>query len=252
LATGNASRWAIGSKMEKQLGYRMSNLRLQQVFISAVIVIGSLIGYGRVRYPRIISEAGMLSLLTPAFLLLIYGAVAIWVTHQPTQVRSSALKSGTLFGLLIGTIFIVNIAVENFADIGQRAITIFTLGFMLFIFLVFAYAGWYGTRESNQLPLGILTSIWSAMIGVVIVLLFGFLINFLFTQRLEQNLQASAEYLRSGSHDLETFTFWNTLDSASSHLFEVPIIAVVLGTLGSLVSLGFSQVQKGFSYRKID
>jgi hypothetical protein len=227
----------------------MSNLLLRQGFISAVIIIGILIGYGTARYPHIVSEAGILSLLTPAFMLLIYGAVAIWVTHQPTQVRSSALKSGTLFGLLIGTIFIINISVENFADIGQQTITISTLGVMLLIFLVFAYAGWYGTKESSQLPLGILTSIWSGMIGVLIALLFGFLINFLFTQRLEQNLHASAEYLRSGSHDLETFTFWNTLDSASSHLLEVPIIAMVLGTLGSLVSLGFSQIHKSFSDR---
>jgi len=228
----------------------MSDLRLRQIFSAAIIAIGLLIGYGIIRFPRIVSEAGMFSLLMPIFMLLIYIVVAIWVTHQPTPERSRVLKSGTLFGLLIGITFIIDILVENFADSGQQAIAISTLGFMLLIFLVFAYAGWYGTKESNQLSFGILTSIWSAMIGVVIALLFGFLINFLFTQRLEQNLQASAEYLRSGSHDLETFTFWNTLDSASSHLLEAPIIALVLGTVGSLVRLGVSQHQKSFSDRK--
>jgi hypothetical protein len=225
----------------------MSNLRLRQVFISAVIVLGMLIGYGTLRYPHIVSEAGMFSLLTPAFMLLIYEVVAIRITHRPTQASSGALKSGTLFGLLVGITFIVTISVENFVDMGEQVMTISTLGFMLLIFFVFAYAGWHGTKESSKLSLGILTSIWSAMFGVVIALLFGFIINFLFTQRLEQNLQASAEYLRSGSHDLETFTFWNTLDSASSHLLEVPIIAVVLGALGSLINLGFSQLQKKFA-----
>ena len=222
----------------------MSNLHLRQGFISAVIIIGLLIGYGTIRYPLIVSEGGLFSLLTPAFMLLVYGVVAIRITHQPIQASSSTLKSGTLFGLLVGITFIFTISVENFFDIGQQAITISTLGFMLFIFLVFAYAGWHGTRESSQLPLGILSSVWSAMIGVVIALIFGFIVNFLFTQRLEQNLQASAEYLQSGSHDLETFTFWNTLDSASSHLLEAPIIAIVFGTLGSLIYLGFSQFKK--------
>ena len=222
----------------------MSNLQLRQGFISAVIIIGMLIGYGTMRYPLIVSEAGMFSLLTPVFVLLVYGVVAIRVTHRPTQASSDALKSGTLFGLLVGITFIVTISVENFVDMGEQVMTISTLGFMLLIFLVFAYAGWYGTKESSQLSLGILTSVWSAMIGVVIALLFGLIINFLFTQRLEQNLQASAEYLQSGSHDLETFTFWNTLDSASSHLLEAPIIAVVLGTLGSLIHLGFSRLQR--------
>ena len=220
---------------------------MRQGFISAIIVIGMLIGYGMLRYPLIVSEAGVLSLLTPAFILLLYGVAAIWVTHQPNQASSGALKSGTVFGLVVGITFIITIAVENFAGMSGQISTISTLGFMLLIFLIFAFAGWHGTKQSSQLSLGILASVWSAMIGVVIALLFGFTINFLFTQRLEQNLQASAEYLRSGSHDLETFTFWNTLDSASSHLLEAPIIAVVLGTLGSLMSLGFSQLQKKFA-----
>ena len=204
------------------------------------------IGYGLLRYPLIIGEAGMSSILAPAFMLLVYGVAAIRITQQPTQARSGALKSGTLFGLVVGLIFIVTISVEDFVDIGQQAITISTLGLMLLIFLVFAYAGWHGAKESSQLSIGILTSVWSAMIGVVIALLFGFMINFLFTQRLEQNLQTSAEYFRSGIHDLETFTFLNTLDSASSHLFEAPIIAAVLGALGSSMSLGFSQLRKKF------
>ena len=82
------------------------------------------------------------------------------------------------------------------------------------------------------------------MCGVVIALLFGFAINFLFGQVLEQNLQTSAEYLRSGSHDIKTFTFWNTLDSASSHLLEAPILALVFGTGGSLLELGLSRLGK--------
>jgi hypothetical protein len=216
----------------------MSNMQIRQGFILAIIVIGMLIGYGMLRYPLIVNEAGVLSLLTPAFLLLLYGVVAIIVTHKPGQARSSALKSGTVFGLLVGLTFIVTISVENFVDMDGQVSTISTLGFMLLIFLIFAHAGWHGTNESSQLSLGIFTSLWSAMIGVVIALLFGF------TQRLEQNLQASAEYLRSSSHDLETFTFWNTLDSASSHLLEAPIIAVILGTMGSLIRLGFNKLQK--------
>lgn len=222
----------------------MSSARLQQGFILGILVTGILIGYGIFHYPLIVREAGLLSLLAPVFMLLLYGVVAIRVTHEPGEARRSALKSGTIFGLLVGLTFIVTISVENFVDMKRQVSTASTLGFMLLIFLIFASAGWHGTHESRHLSLGIFTSVWSAMIGVVIALLFGFAINFLFTQRLEQNLQASAEYLRSGSRDLETFTFWNTLDSAFSHLLEAPIIAVVFGTLGSLSSLGFSQFQK--------
>jgi len=145
---------------------------------------------------------------------------------------------------MVGIAFIITIAVENFVTVSSQISAISTLGFMLLIFLFFSYAGWRGAQNSGQLGLGMFASIWSAMIGVLIALIFGFVINFLFTQRLEQTLQTSAEYFRSGSHDLETFTFWNTLDSASSHLFEAPIIAAVLGALGSFTNLGFSQLRK--------
>ena len=227
----------------------MSNLQLRKWFTLAVIFIGMLIAYGTIRYPHIISEAGLFSLLTPLFMLLVYVVVAIRVTHQPTQAIARALKSGTLLGLVVGLIFIVTILVENFADISQQTMTASSLGFMFLIFLIFLFAGWHGTKKSNNLSWGILTSVWSAMIGVVVALIFGFIINFLFTHRMGHNLQASAEYLRSGSHDLETFTFWNTLDSAASHLLEAPIIALILGAFGSLSNLGFHQLQKKFSAR---
>ena len=199
------------------------------------------------RYPLIIGEAGVSSVLAPVLLLLLYGVAAIGCTYRPSQAHSVALRSGTTFGLLVGIAFVITISVENFVSLSSQISTISTLAFMLLIFLSFALAGWHGAKNSGQLRWGIFESIWSAMIGVLITLIFGFAINFLFTQRLEQYLQASAEYIRSGSHDLETFTFWNTLDSASSHLLEVPIIAAVLGTLGSLTGLGFSQLRKKFA-----
>ena len=58
----------------------MSNSRLQQGFISAIILIAIFIGYGLLRYPLIIEEAGMASILVPVFMLLIYGVAAVWAT----------------------------------------------------------------------------------------------------------------------------------------------------------------------------
>lgn len=222
----------------------MNNIGLRQGFILAVLIISVLIVYGILRYPRIVSEAGMANILFPLIMLLLYGVAAIWATHQPSPARHEALKSGTVFGLIVGGIFVVLITIENFVPMSEQVSTFATLSFMLLIFLIFAYAGWCGTKNSNQLSLGLLTSIWSAMCGVMIAVLFGFAINFLFGQVLEQNLQVSAEYLRSGSHDLETFTFWNTLDSASSHLLEAPILALVFGTCGSLLGLGLMRLGK--------
>ena len=223
--------------------------RLRQGLVSSVFLVIALIGYAILRYPLIISEGGVGSVALPVFMLLLYGIAAVWGTQRPSQPRNLALRDGTGFGLVIGATFIANISVENFIDMSGQISTFSTLGFMLLIFLLFALAGWRGSKDSGQVRLGIFASAWSALIGVLMALLFGFMVNYLFTQRLEQNLQASAEYARSGISDLETFTFYNTLDSAATHLLEVPIIAAVFGTLGSLIGQGLAKLRGKFTDR---
>src|SRR5262249_30035095 len=100
-------------------------------------------------------------------------------------------------------------------------------------------------QKTTRLSLGILASLWSALLGVLIVILFGFLVNFLFLQRLEHLL--FSDYLTSGMSDPQAFTFFNAFDSASSHLLEAPILASICGTLGGLIMQGRSTLRdRGF------
>jgi hypothetical protein len=226
----------------------MSISHLRQGIVSAVVLIAAFIGYGILRYPLLISQAGASSVLFPLGMLLLYGIAAVGRTYQPRLLLGNAFQSGTTFGLLVGGLFIVDISAENFVDLKAPPSTILTLGFMFIIFILFVLAGWRGARDSGEVRLGLFAAIWSAVIGVLIALIFGLVINFIFLHRLEQNLLTSAEYARSTIHDLGTFTFWNTLDSASSHLFEAPIIAAVMGALGSLISLGQNRLRKNSSH----
>ena len=217
---------------------------LRRTIAAGVVLILALIGFGMLRYPRILSEGGAASIVAPIGLLLLYGAAALWGTRWFSQAHNVALLNGTVFGLAIGVVFVVMIAIENFIAMPTEFNPIVTLGLMLLIFLLFAGAGARGATHTGQVRFGILASVWSAMIGVLIALVFGFAVNFLFTQRLEQNLQASAEYARSGMHDLTTFTFYNTLDSAASHLIQAPIIAAVFGAVGSLIGTGLAKLRR--------
>jgi hypothetical protein len=209
---------------------------LRWVIAMLVVLLLALIGFGLLRYPLIVSRGGGEMVGLPVVLLAVYGAAAVAATWQPSPARLLALRDSAVFGAIIGLIFVADISVENFVDLGGSAGSAATLGFMLLLFVMFAVAGWRAVFDTGQAPLGIFASVGSAMIGVLIALLYGFAINTLFAQRLGQNLQGSAEYLRSGLPDLATFTFYNTLDSAGSHLLEAPIIAAVLGTLASVLA----------------
>lgn len=223
---------------------------LRQAMIGSVLLLIGCIGYGMLHYPHILHEGGVTSVALPLALLLLYAGAAVWGTHQPSHARSVALRDGTLVGLVIGLVFIADIAVENFIAMNSQVSTTATFSFMLLIFLLFAGAGWRGATDAGQVRLGIVASMWSALIGVLIALLFGFAVNFVFPHQLEQNLQASAEFVRSGMYDLATFTFYNTLDSASSHLLEAPLIAAVCGAIGSLVGVGMTHRRARSAARK--
>ena len=216
------------------------NVVIWSAMLCGVLLDLALIGVGLLRYPSLLEAARASTAIACVALLLVYGCVGIGLPIKASQAVTTALWQGTAVGLLIGVSFAVDIAVEDFVDMGRQASTFSTLGFMLLIFLLFGIAGARGTQKTRQLHLGMLASLWSSLVGVLIALLFGFTVNFFFTQRLEHIL--SSDYISSGMSDPQAFTFFNTLDSASSHLVEAPIIAGVCGTIGALVYKAISRL----------
>ena len=198
-------------------------------------------------YPTVLGAGRASTVLVCGAMLLVYGSVGVGLPIKANPTVTTALKVGTVLGLIIGAIFVVDLIVEDFIDLGQEASSFSTLGFMALIFLCFGFAGASGTHKTSRLSLGILASLWSALLGVLIVLLFGFLLNFLFLQRLEHLLVS--DYLSSGMSDPQAFTFFNAFDSASSHLIEAPILAGICGTLGVLIMQGRIALQgRGFRF----
>src|SRR5579859_3686976 len=197
-----------------------------------------LLGVILVQAPLLLQAPYLSTTLFTLLLLLLYGGVGVGF---PRLVHATSVKNvlwqATRTGLLIGLFFVVDIAVEYFVDLNQAASVLSTVGFMGLIFLAFAGAGVLGTRLTGHWLLGVLCSVWSAMLGVLLALAFGMAVNVLFLQRLETI--SSADYAKSGMHDAAAYTFFGTLDTASTHLFEAPVYAAICGTLGALIFTGF-------------
>ena len=202
-----------------------------------------LVGVILVQAPLLLQAPYLGTALFTIFLLLLYGGVGVglpWLVHA-TSVKN-VLWQATRIGLLIGLFFVADIAVEYFVDLNQTASVLSTLGFMGLIFLAFAAAGVLGARLTGHWLLGVLGSVWSAMLGVLIALLFGMAVNVFFLQRLEAI--SATDYAHSGMRDPAVSAFLGTLDTASTHLFEAPIYAAIFGTLGALIFMGL------FTWRK--
>lgn len=215
------------------------------LMLCGVLLDLTLMSFSLLWYPSVLAAGRASTVLTCGAMLLVYGAVGVCLPLKASPTVTTALRGGTIYGLIIGAIFVVDLTVEDFVDLGQQASTFSTLGFMLLIFLCFGGAGASGTHKTHHFSLGVLASLWSALLGVLIALLFGFLVNFVFLQRLEHLL--FSDYLSSGMRDPQAFTFFNAFDSASSHLIEAPILAGICGTLGALIVQGRTALgERGF------
>lgn len=196
----------------------------------------ALLAVGAGRYPAYFAMPGALVYLAqPVIALVIY---AVWVLALPLVAsripRSSvALRVGTIVGLIGGAIEIVSTALESIFTLPQRVVSVTTGAAMLSLFLLFAVAGFIGSRRTRSFWLGVGAAIWSAIIAILIVVTFGFLLLTTSLPQLAHDEIGDPDYLRSGWTDVRAFAIANTFDNGFTHLVEAPEIAAALGVAGS-------------------
>jgi hypothetical protein len=104
---------------------------------------------------------------------------------------------------------------------------------MLGLFLLFAVAGFLGSRRIGTIWYGLATAIWTAMVAIVMVVTFGFLLINTSLPMLAHDEIGDPDYQHSGWTDLRAFAIANTVDAGFMHLLEAPVIAIILGAAGS-------------------
>jgi hypothetical protein len=189
-----------------------------------------------VLYSPLWSQPGALTyLLEPVVLLLIYAVIAVWVTAAPTSDRSRALLCGSVMGLVTGTLWIINLALETFADLSRLGL-LATAPFLLGSFVLWSAVGFRTAQRTGLLSSGVLAAIWSAMICVLMTIGFGLLLTYTSLPRLERQLVTDPDFLRSHWWDLHAFAIANSFDSAFSHLLGGLLIGTIMGVAGGALS----------------
>jgi hypothetical protein len=107
------------------------------------------------------------------------------------------------------------------------------VGLWALMFVIFGAAGSASFQRSGSLGLAVFSSIWSAIVGTVATLIFGFGLATWFMPFMLNIVNGA--YEQSGMSDPQAFVIRNTLDSASMHLLIVPFVAGVFGLIGGFV-----------------
>ncbi len=163
--------------------------------------------------------------------------ILIWTVIRPDQFSKNS-------GLWIGFLFIVNISIEEFINWPTKtSSTASTLIMMFLIFISFSLISALKTFRARNIAKGIKSSFISAILGTMIALCFGFLLDYLFSGRMVYVLKNYPGY--NEFRNPVAFTFFNSFSNASSHLMVVPFVSLCMGVLGGFCALFILALKNG-------
>lgn len=214
-----------------------------------VIATGLLLAYGLLRFPSVLtaSPTGVRSLIGDMLILVIYAVVGWWGPSFAHRIHPLILRRGSLFGLLAGGVFVVEILLEYWllpADNSTMGLVEYGLVLVLFIL-----AGLWVSYQTKSWRNGLLAAVWSAIVASMIWFLAVLFVFYLFngTPQQIQVFQAEGndvDFARSGLADLNAFLMEDFMGAGFYHSLLLPALAAILGSVSSVIGKTFARLRK--------
>jgi hypothetical protein len=184
-------------------------------------------------YP-VVFEKAKWTVISVFVVVIVY--IVLWIYLKPDTFSRNG-------GLIIGLLFIINISIEEFISWQTKTGSLVsTLTMMFLIFISFSFISAIKTFKTNSFRSGLKSSFVSALLGTIIALCFGFLINYLFPERMAFVLKGYPGY--NDFNSPLAFTFFNAFDNASNHIIIAPVISLFMGSIGGWIALIISRLRK--------
>jgi len=209
--------------------------------IGAVLNIG-LVVYGAIRFPSA-WRASPVGVCAGIGIMTVYALIGWFGAPATERLEPSILRLALRFGAAIGGMFAISMLCEYIVPHDQKQnaqLAMATFGLFFFALLV---AGVVGTLFTRRLGLGVLTSVWSALIASLcwFVLLLVYYFAFLNTPQEARFLeidQVIADHQRhlqnGGTQDLRAFIYNDFMGGGFFHSLLAPLLAIPLGALGGM------------------
>ena len=213
---------------------KMENMRVSilNILFPIILLIGLMIT-SLIDYPVIFDKAIWTVIID---FVAVIGYIVFWIYLKPDRFS----KNG---GLIIGFLFIINISIEEFINWHTKSGSLVsTLIMMFLIFISFSIISAIKTFKTENIVTGLKSSVISALLGTIIALCFGFLINYIFSERMIFTLKGYPGY--NDFINPKAFTFYNAFDNASNHVIIAPIISIIMGLLGGLATMIILRLKK--------
>ena len=139
-------------------------VNILNILVPVLLLFGAMIS-GLIKYP-VIFDSSKLTIITDFGVAIAY--VIIWMFLKPDRFSRNG-------GLIIGSLFIVNISLEEFINWQSKTTSLVaTLTMMSVIFITFALISAVKTVKTGNLIYGLKSSFASALSGTIIDFALGF------------------------------------------------------------------------------
>jgi hypothetical protein len=211
--------------------------RSGSVSLAGYLAIGTLVGiallgYATLRFPASLQTGGLTKAVVSCGALLAYAVAALWAKRSSSDRVQRALGVGARVGVLLGTGALIGHALEVFADLRAPIPAILGVSMWGLMFLLLGLASAETYRREESMGLGIMSSVWGALISAVTTVVFAFFVGLVFMSRMQRVLAGA--FVVGGMTDAHGFVIRNMLDGSSSHLLIAPAVAVLAGAASGL------------------
>lgn len=220
--------------------------------IGAVLNMG-LILYGAIRFPSA-WNAGSEGICAGIGILTVYALIGRFGAAKTEQLDPAIARLALRFGAAVGGMFAISMLCEYIVPHNHEQNVLLAYATFGLFFLTLLAAGAVGTLVTRRLELGVLTSVWAALIASLcwFILLLVYYFAFLNTPQearfleIDQVIADHQRHLQEGeTQDLRTFLFNDLMGGGFFHSLLAPLLAIPLGALGGLAAKGWLWVGGG-------
>ena len=226
----------------------MMTLRLSTLIrwslISALLLLLLLVTREVISTPTVVTTAGvqaLVYLMLFALALLIYGWFALFRTRAATLAEQVALRTGTVWGLLCATSWVIELLVANVGSLGWGWLhLVLYFGSAVTGYVLPGLAGGLSAWRSGRTASGIEAGLLCGMIGAVAIFLASLFLSALLFQAGQHDQGTLREFAHSGLPDLKTYLVGDYLAAMIAHLWIGLITGFFLGLCGGVVGKVFA------------
>jgi hypothetical protein len=160
-----------------------------------------------------------------------------WLLHHPV------LRRGAPFGLIIGLVWTIYNLVNNAVALDASGYAVLNHGLTAALLLLFAAAGFVGSRRAGSIGAGASSGLVAALISSGIGIGTLWIATFVFFDQARHNPFLIDDFRHSGMQSMDAFLIDDALGATCFGSLLALVLGALLGTVGGIVATVLDQLR---------